>query len=284
VFTFLIFLALAFLPKFAYPLAPDTTPGAPYHYSLLLPFPLPEILTASAFWALSHLLNSFIFSFFSSILVNQPIFSLSLSSLMQSLLIVILRQAVVPILLIPRNAVYDHPTWHDISFRRTWWVALGWAAAEAAVGIKQGYDGIALYRDVLVSVRKVVSTPSQTRKQQNVPISGYGSVSQETSRGRGSTVRTISSPVDVERRPLLERRSSSSSATANRSDAHLKDAIEEEVERDVEELIALRGREELEDLYGMPFIVSNITSETLLELMYDVFASTFLSLFPACTD
>jgi len=33
--------------------------------------------------------------------------------------------------------------------------------------------------------------------------------------------------------------------------------MDDEVERDIDELIALRGREELEDLYGMPFIVSN---------------------------
>jgi hypothetical protein len=184
--------------------------------------------------------------------------SFSLSSLFQSSLGLILREAVVPILLIPRNVVYDHPTWRDVSFRRTWWIALGWAAAEAIVGIKQGYEGITLYRDVLVSVRRVVSTSGRAQKRKDVPRSGYGSVSRENSRIRDAPDRIVSNsrdPVDIERRPLLERPLSIASSIAARSDAQLKDAIEEEVERDVDELIALRGRGELEDLYGMPFIV-----------------------------
>ncbi|KAF5353376.1 hypothetical protein D9756_008043 [Leucocoprinus leucothites] len=233
VFTFLAFLFLAYLPKIAYPTI-DATPGAPYPYSPFLPFPLPEILTPIAFWALSYLLSSFIFSLFSFVFPNSSRLSLLLGSLFQSSLGLILREAVVPILLVPRSAVFDHPTWRDISFLRTWWVALGWAAAEAVVGLKQGYDGIALYRDVLVSVRRIISSPKRSQKQKNVQMPGE--------------------LVDVERRPLLERRSSVASSTATQSDANLKNSIEEEVERDVDELIALRGREELEDLYGMPFI------------------------------
>lgn len=61
--------------------------------------------------------------------------------------------------------------------------------------------------------------------------------------------------LNTERRPLLERPPSAASSTSQ-SDAQLKDAIEAAVERDVDELVAMRGREELEDLYGMPFIVS----------------------------
>ncbi|KXN92534.1 hypothetical protein AN958_05389 [Leucoagaricus sp. SymC.cos] len=266
-FTFLVFLALAYLPQAAYPLSKNKKPGFPYPYSPYLPFPFPEVLTATAFWGLSYLLNSAMFSFFSSTLTSRPILSLCLSTLFQSSLGLILRQATVPILLIPRTAAFDHPTWRDISFRRVWWLALGWAAAEAVVGIKQGYDGIALYRDVLVSVRRVVTSPNPTQKRQNVPVSGYGSVSNENSRGRempGHTVSTSRDPVDIESRPLLERQSSVVSSLASQSDAQLKDAIEEEVERDVDELIALRGREDLEDLYGMPFIVSPFPVDVLL--------------------
>jgi hypothetical protein len=36
------------------------------------------------------------------------------------------------------------------AFRRLWWFALGWSLAEVAVGIVQGYEMLALYRDVLV--------------------------------------------------------------------------------------------------------------------------------------
>lgn len=46
----------------------------------------------------------------------------------------------------------NFPTWEDVAFKLIWWIALGWAAAEAVVGIKQGYENIVLYKDVLVSV------------------------------------------------------------------------------------------------------------------------------------
>jgi len=62
-----------------------------------------------------------------------------------------LQQATVLILLILSTAAYNHPTWCNGLFCQIWWVALGWVAAKAIVGIKQGYDGLALYRDVLVN-------------------------------------------------------------------------------------------------------------------------------------
>jgi len=149
--------------------------------------------------------------------------------------------------------VYNHPTWRDGSFCRIWWVALGWAAAEAIVGIKQGYDGLALYRDVLVNVRKTVMTSNQIRRPQNGPILDYGSVAPENP----ETMLSFTQSIDIERRPLLENQIRNTNGIAAQGDAHLKDAMDDEVERDIDELIALRGREELEDLYGMPFIVSN---------------------------
>jgi len=149
--------------------------------------------------------------------------------------------------------VYDHPTWRDGSFCRTWWIALGWAAAEAIVGIKQGYDGIALYRDVLANVRKTAMTPNQIRRLPNGPILEYGSVARENR----ETTPSFMHPIDIERQPLLENQTRNTHDIAVQGDAHLKDAMDDEVERDIDELIALRGREELEDLYGMPFIVSN---------------------------
>jgi hypothetical protein len=45
-----------------------------------------------------------------------------------------------------------YPTWKDDALQRVWWVALGWSAAEAMVGVKQGYGSIALYGGVLVNV------------------------------------------------------------------------------------------------------------------------------------
>lgn len=246
IFTFLVFFSFAYFPKIARSSARDEELSLPYEYSPFFPFPLPEISTAMAFWALSHLLSSS-FSNISFIPAGHALF---LSSLFRSLVNLILRQATVPVLLIPSTAVYNHPTWRDGSFCRIWWIALGWAAAEAIVGIKQGYDGIALYRDVLVNVRKTVMTPNQMRRP---PILGYGSVARENP----ETMPSFTQSIDIERRPLLENQICNTNDIAVQGNAHLKDAMDDEVERDIDELIALRGREELEDLYGMPFIVSN---------------------------
>ena len=108
-----------------------------------------------------------------------------------------LRQATVPILLIPSTALYNHPTWRDGSFCWIWWVALGWAAA--IFGIKQGYDGLALYRDVLVNARKTVMTSNQIGRPQNGLILDYGSVAPENP----ETTPSFTQSIDIKRRPLL---------------------------------------------------------------------------------
>ncbi|KAG8797466.1 hypothetical protein FRC17_007733, partial [Serendipita sp. 399] len=38
--------------------------------------------------------------------------------------------------------------WHT-AFTQVWWLALGWAAIDVTVGVVQGYEQLALYRDVL---------------------------------------------------------------------------------------------------------------------------------------
>jgi hypothetical protein len=45
---------------------------------------------------------------------------------------------------------------------------LGWAAAEAVVGVKQGYESIALYGDVLVNVI-MLSTPNTEMGSKETP-------------------------------------------------------------------------------------------------------------------
>jgi len=98
-----------------------------------------------------------------------------------------------------------------------------------------------------------VMTSNQIRRPQNGPILDYGSVAPENP----ETMLSFTQSIDIERRPLLENQIRNTNDIAAQGDAHLKDAMDDEVERDIDELIALRGREELEDLYGMPFIVSN---------------------------
>ncbi|KAF5366797.1 hypothetical protein D9758_006464 [Tetrapyrgos nigripes] len=100
---------------------------------------------------------------------NSNLFSSALitifSAIIHTLISAGLRVAAFPILLITdvgfvkpdsvsSSSREDAPTYsYSYSlFLRVWWVALGWALVEAVIGIVQGYEGIALYKDVLVDV------------------------------------------------------------------------------------------------------------------------------------
>jgi hypothetical protein len=130
-----------------------------------------------------------------------------------------------------------------------WWVALGWAAAEGIAGIKQGYEAIALYRDVLVIARRVDDSSGVPRNEQNARISeitGLPSSSEQQYRIGLDTLALEEN--QGERRPLLPRNGTGKYPSS--------DELRLEVERDLDQLIAIRNREELEEVYGMPMIVS----------------------------
>lgn len=183
---------------------------------------------------------------------------------------------------------HNFPTWEDVAFKRVWWIALGWAAAEAVFGIKQGYENLALYKDVVVSVRKSVVEPDEANHAEP------GAAHDEAMGTSRDGILAASTP-NVVKRPLAEgdiqnefsrRRNHSDSLSSNASVAAYEDLsasiireerrqllpsaiptdslplaksdrilVENEVERDLEELIRLKSREDLEDMYGMPFIV-----------------------------
>ena len=165
------------------------------------------------------------------------------------------------------------------------------------VGIKQGYEEIALYKDVLVHVRK------QIREENFIPTSPIASAevtvdtgpvgtsdraAQKSSEGKrllanreahitvelprrrdhSSSLSSIASgpyddlPTSPERQPLLPPRRQTidnlvptSGHGTQTNDAH-RELVESLVEQDLQELICLKSREELEVLYGMPVIVS----------------------------
>ncbi|TFK36606.1 hypothetical protein BDQ12DRAFT_686712 [Crucibulum laeve] len=260
------FIFMALLPTFAYPLD-RASPRSPYPYVPYLPFPLPELLTSIAFWSLSHLLRDplFVISSFISRPFRASVYvTTTLSTTFQTITSLFFSLIIIPILLIPHYNLAHHPTWEDTSFRRVWWVALGWAAAEAVVGVKQGYEGIGLYRDVLVTVRRsngdLRKTSNATVKLDSAatvrPRSGSGNGSPNTlAPGPSSISRQASREVEPqtvaegERQPLLTRK-----PTNEQQDFLIQTALELEVERDLEQLIALKNREELEEVYGMPFI------------------------------
>lgn len=130
----------------------------------------------------------------------------------------------------------------------------------------------------------MLPTPGGNSKFSSAYISKYAGGGHDSSRQYEASRNLADSvgSLNTERQPLLERLPSATSS-ASQSDAQLKDAIEAAVEHDVDELLAMRGREELEDLYGMPFIVS-ITLIFHSSRLMRFFISTFLFLFLVCTD
>jgi hypothetical protein len=337
----LAFVSLALLPVFAFP----TRHTSPFPYPPYLPFPLPEVLTATALWSLSYLLRDFLYASALSLTSTIPfpthrcpkfipILTSVVSAILQSASTLFIRQLAIPILLIPyystehlnvlqpslftrhSETVYKHhfPTWQDGAFRRVWWTALGWAAVEAVVGIKQGYENIGLYKDVLVSVNKITSkaglitdtsnrrtaglmtenqrgsprerTPSDRQPLNDVDITptprDYDTQPQSFSQhGNGDTRpqqqgRQISSSslssdsilrqyhvdglqssgIFGESQPLLPVNATLPPLTRHMTNDSERILAENEVERDLEALIALKNREELEEIYGIPFIVS----------------------------
>jgi len=204
------------------------------------------------------------------------------------------------------------PSWQDDAFRRVWWVALGWAAAEAVVGIKQGYESIALYKDVLVDVKDNIEserefiagategytssnnvrnsantqmtstpplssmsqvdsniTPTQrawedrtqllalSSNKQEAPITQ--SISPQGRRDRQDSLSSFASSNNGtgERQPLLRLTTLDQGSGLQSASDTDRLQVENEVERDLDELMALKSREELEEVYGMPVIVSD---------------------------
>lgn len=264
-----VFTLLAVLPTIAWPIDITQLPS-PFPYPPYLPYPVPEFLLSIALWSLSYLLRDPLFAFvafltsaFDALPTATPIV---LSTASYSFLSLLLQQCAIPLLLIPYYMYNDHPTSEDPAFRRVWWIALGWAAAEAVVGIQQGYEAITLYRDVLVSVHRshfgngstgsprkldnddfrlpVIRSPINTSPRLT-PAAGSSATDLLN---RGFEDEVYEQPADVvgdERQLLLPQQS-----RIGRQEYELQIQLE----RDVDKLLTLRNREELEEVYGMPVI------------------------------
>ncbi|KAJ4495482.1 hypothetical protein C8R41DRAFT_918911 [Lentinula lateritia] len=266
------FVLLALLPIWVYPL--QITP----EYPSVLPFPFPELFVSAGLWCLSYLLRTPIYSL--SVLIctscwlSHEGFPTVLSTVAHAILSLFFRLLAIPILVIPHYLVYDNPTWRDPAFRRVWWVSLGWAAVEGIVAIKQGYANIALYRDVLVhdvhEDERIIEIEDRATKLGRI----YGATDQITYTaepslaplGVGSSERTSptqSVPLrglattaisdadassNSERVPLLLQRESRA------SNIDLETSLELQVEDDIDQLMAVRARDELGKYYGIPFI------------------------------
>ncbi|KAH9064371.1 hypothetical protein EDB87DRAFT_1319913 [Lactarius vividus] len=257
----LVWLLIAFVPPLIWPTDAPTTPPVPYFST-----PLPEFLLSISLFALSHLLNPFLFVL-AGALLPHPVSANVLGTALHVLLRNALRVSAFPLLSItvPNGvAMCSTP-----AFRRLWWFALGWSLAEVAVGVVQGYETLALYRDALV--------PEGRARELAVAALSTGV---RASRNGGATNTSPPRAWD-ERQWESMSRCEDGAAASEAIGSPVRNYprtisgvdIQLEVDNEFDELVAIKAREELEELYGFPAIHVPVFVSCLLRI-----ASILLSL------
>lgn len=240
----ILLVVLAILPPTIWKLSPSKPlPHSPY-----FPSPLPELLVSTALWSLSHLIRLPIYTLFSSVLCGfSQAYVTVIFHLFYAIIYNVLRLSALPILRVKHQMNYPRPTWRDIAFRRIWWLALGWAAIEIIVGVVQDYAKIALYEKVMVPEEKIKEVMGDPEF-----MGAAGGIQAEF----GTDGIQLSPRVDAPGPLGLSRIESINSLTAQHSKQprSLAEALEMEVDRDMEQLVNLKEREELEEIYGVPII------------------------------
>jgi hypothetical protein len=277
----LVWLLFALIPLLIRTGHSPTTPHAPY-----FPTPLPELLLSISFFTLSHVLDPYLFAL-ASWLLPHPTATSALGTALHVIVRNALRTGAFPMLALatPGGAA----TFSAPAFRCVWWLALGWSVAEVTAGIAQGYETLALYRDVLVpegDARELVASApvAVTTGPPKNGASNGGSDStsslrvaderlrESLSRGEdgGPAVEVAGSPVRERLQQQQQQQASSrSSWMAAADDAE----IQLEVDNDFDALVAFKAREELEELYGFPAVCIPVLVSCLLRI-----ASILLSL------
>ncbi|PCH43150.1 hypothetical protein WOLCODRAFT_25751 [Wolfiporia cocos MD-104 SS10] len=222
-----VFVILAVAPSLIW--RPDQ-PSPPAH-TRSFSSPLPELLVTIALWSLSYLLRMPIYNLASAVF-PIPLLQSLLFNTVYVLLSQLLRLSAVPILHIRYEMQYPLPTWRDPAFHRVWWVALGWALADVTVGIAQGYEQLALYRDAMVPEAHARDVLMRWR---------YAYEGAQTRRSQISPDEALRmSPRSLHENEDLD--------GTRKSEAALRLAVDQ----DFEQLVRLKDREELEDIYGIP--------------------------------
>jgi len=213
------FVILAVTPALFFPAHPHEP------HSKYFPIPIPELLSSAALWSLSHLLRFPSFAIVSSVFTSSNV-AVLIHTVIHTILYNLLRLSILPILSIREDMEYPLPTYKDNSFTRIWWASLGWSLMEVAVAIWQGYEQVALYKDIMIPESKI---------------------------------RDMLFPSSDEQHPLVQHAS-------DRDSLDFGDAIRSALDQDLDRLVSMKAREELELVYGIPVIDIPVIITTLQRL------------------
>ncbi|CCM00702.1 uncharacterized protein FIBRA_02742 [Fibroporia radiculosa] len=250
----LVFTSLAVLPLIVWP---NEHRGPPSN-ARSFPSPLPELILSVSLWCLSYLLRLPLFTLASST-ISSPVWQTILFNVVNAPLSQLLRLSALPVLRIRHEMQYPLPTWRDPVFQRVWWIALGWALADVTVGIMQGYEQLALYKEVMVPEEGVRDT-----------LLRWGNDSRSSS-DRNNRV-SVDEILQMSPRPDIMDGGNVLRKTQSWI-SNPEDAIKLAVDKDLEQLMRLKEREELEEIYGLaPIHIPVLISMAALYLHQALFA------------
>ncbi|KAH9853002.1 hypothetical protein C2E23DRAFT_824408 [Lenzites betulinus] len=240
------FLFLANLVRWIWPPHYPAPPTLPRSF----PSPLPEIMLSAAFFSLTHALREPLYALSATLL--PPIWDTLAFNALYVLLSQVLRLAALALLRVRHEMLFPLPTWRDPAFTTAWWLALGWAAADAATSVVQGYRQLALYESVMVPVERVRAILDASKGL----VTGTGGASERSASGgesaHGSREYMPLSPRSE--RETVGTATPRASGVRRREIVSVEEAVRLAVDQDVEQLMHLQEREELEEVYGLPLI------------------------------
>jgi hypothetical protein len=225
--SFLAFIGLIALLTVCYP-PPPTSPHSNYpltsHYR--------EFFTGCAAWVVSFALRIPVFLVCTLFGRYVNLFTISFSAVSRVFVEECIRFSSLLLLAIHLHYLPDNPEWvpypntQDDAFRQVWWFALGWGAVEVVSSIAQGYEQLALYKDIL----------------DDEMLQDWGDDIEAESIGRRyvTSILKATSP------------GSPSPASCEPSPPPRDLAISQFLEEEMAELIAIKDRAELELVYGVP--------------------------------
>ena len=243
----LVFVTFAPLPTMLGPVeGSKPLPHAPY-----FPFPIPELLVSVSLWSLVHLLRLPLYNFTSLLLPRFPPFLVAfIYNFVYSTIVNTIRISAFPILRVRHQMDYLYPVYRDFAFRRVWWLALGFAAFDAVVGIAQDYSQIALYKTVMIPEENIAEVVNQENTDgSNIHGGVEPSYENEVHPMSPRLEASLSSNL------VLSRVESDGSTDPFGHSRGLSEELEREVDHDIEQLVSLKEREDVEQIYGLPIIV-----------------------------
>jgi hypothetical protein len=199
------------------------------------PSPLPQLVLSASLWSLGYLLRIPTYAAVSYALHRRsPLLTTIVFHAIYVGIYNLLRLASLPLLRVRQEMRFSRPSCHDGAFRTVWWLALGWATIDVTVSIVQSYAQIALYKNVMVPKERAAEVLAQGSMGES-QLAHFVSTSQENL-------------------PLSPRHETPK-VNGPGTQESAEEAIRLAVDQDLEQLVNMKEREDVEEIYGVPIVV-----------------------------